>query len=457
MHKTTRMYDAIIIGAGPAGLFAAYALLRKRPGTTVILLEQGADIEPRIEAACRQQDGWPGMIGFGGAGFFIGGRLCYDPDSPSTCPVNVKQEHSTRLVKWVDSLFSAWGARTQMTWVPPPALADMAARASAVGLTLHLPYPARHLSADERYSALRHLRALLDTWGAESMLGWQALRLDRVSHGWRVQARWASGEESLEAQCVLAAPGRSGAEWLADQCERLHIGATAAPSIGVRVETRSEVLAPLLAHSPDPRFSMSSDNRPLDGDFRTYAFGRGGAVSLVEGRSGKRVTCRPAGNAPTKNTSFAVLWRPHNPTDFHHRLAIFKPHQPTVQRLGDLLVRQPTPAAALARNTVQPTLAVPPGDVRSHWPEAYWQGLQTFIERLNALAPGITSADTLVYSPALEWAWTIPTDDAGQTLAAGFFVAGDGAGLSQGAVAAAVSGLIAGSGMANYLQAMSHA
>ena len=60
--------------------------------------------------------------------------------------------------------------------------------------------------------------------------------------------------------------------------------------------------------------------------------------------------------------------------------------------------------------------------------------------------------DTLVYGPAEERFWGFPTDDMLQTTAPGLFVAGDGAGQSQGIIQASVAGLLAGAGMARALE-----
>ena len=38
-------YDVIIVGAGPAGIFAALELVKKRPEKKILMLEKGRPIE----------------------------------------------------------------------------------------------------------------------------------------------------------------------------------------------------------------------------------------------------------------------------------------------------------------------------------------------------------------------------------------------------------------------------
>ena len=60
-------YDVLVVGAGPAGMFACYELLKKRKKLKIALIDMGHRIEKRKPSEV--------MSGFGGAGTFSDGKL----------------------------------------------------------------------------------------------------------------------------------------------------------------------------------------------------------------------------------------------------------------------------------------------------------------------------------------------------------------------------------------------
>jgi hypothetical protein len=75
-----RTHDVVIVGAGPAGIFAALALAEES-SRSVLIVERGLDIEQRRCAVreqrlpCRHEDPCHLMAGWGGAGAFSDGKL----------------------------------------------------------------------------------------------------------------------------------------------------------------------------------------------------------------------------------------------------------------------------------------------------------------------------------------------------------------------------------------------
>ena len=81
------MYDVIIVGAGPGGIFSAYELVQKKPGLKIAVFEAGNPLSKRhcpIDGekvkTCIGCKTCAIMSGFGGAGAFSDGNTI----SPTT-------------------------------------------------------------------------------------------------------------------------------------------------------------------------------------------------------------------------------------------------------------------------------------------------------------------------------------------------------------------------------------
>ena len=77
----SKMYDVVIVGAGPGGIFTAYELLEKRPNLSIAVFEMGNELTKRhcpIDGdkvkSCIHCKNCSIMSGFGGAGAFSDGK-----------------------------------------------------------------------------------------------------------------------------------------------------------------------------------------------------------------------------------------------------------------------------------------------------------------------------------------------------------------------------------------------
>ena len=78
-------FDVIIIGAGPAGLFAAYELITKNKSLKIALLDKGKRVSKRYcpmnkeKIPCANCNPCRILSGYGGAGTFSDGKLNFIP------------------------------------------------------------------------------------------------------------------------------------------------------------------------------------------------------------------------------------------------------------------------------------------------------------------------------------------------------------------------------------------
>ena len=52
-------YDVVIVGAGPAGIFTALELIKKKPESKIVIVEKGRPIEERKADAVCHNSGKP--------------------------------------------------------------------------------------------------------------------------------------------------------------------------------------------------------------------------------------------------------------------------------------------------------------------------------------------------------------------------------------------------------------
>ncbi len=473
-HREARHeYDTVIVGAGVSGLLAAHELLRRRPGARVLVVDAGLPLEPRLAQAS------PPMGGYGGAGLYLGGRLYLGAASlpvmpPVTAPEELRAvisgEAYVRRANEVDALLHELGAQAEWQQRPPEPLQQAIARAEAVGLDYITSYPSRRLSPEDKRVTLAALRQRLEASGAQFLFQARVNEVTRVDDDFALtlQPIGAVDDDAvgavprgLLARTLLLAPGRYGTEWLKGVAEALGARAVAAPStFGVRLEMPTQAYDPLTDVNPDPRLQMMTDGDAL---IKTYATCPGGFVAPVTRYGALVASGVPVMKREDRgpSTTIAILAQPgvrgaraewQGGEDCARLLNQRAPGRLIVQRLGDVRRRHATTPEALAANSLRPTdPTATPGALFDVYPQVYWRAFDTFLERVNRLAPGVQSDDALVYGPAEERFWGFPTDELLQTTAPGLFVAGDGAGQSQGIIQASVAGLLAGEGMARAL------
>ncbi|MFX1518565.1 MAG: NAD(P)/FAD-dependent oxidoreductase [Promethearchaeota archaeon] len=449
--------DVVIIGAGSAGMFAALELAEKS-NLKILLVDMGRDVSERkcpstTNRVCEKCNPCSHMSGIGGAGTLSSGLLNLRPDIGGDLErLTNSSETAWDLVRYVDSVFLKYGAPRNVYTADDEKVNKLARKSAAAGIRF-VPIPQRHMGTDNTPHVITNFKDALIDKGVSITIK------NKVS---QIEPEKVKLEDGNEISCkyILAAPGRVGAAWLAEQARKLNIPIKHGPiDIGVRVEVPAIVMDPVVEVNYDPKFHIYS--KTYDDFVRTFCTNARGFVVQEVYDSTIGVNGHAMLTKKSENTNFAFLVRVNltepieDTTAYGQSIAAITTTlgggKPLLQRLGDLKQWRRSTWGRINRSNVKPTLLnVTPGDIAMAFPHRIVTDILEGLDKLDNVVPGVASSSTLLYAPEIKfYANLIHVDQKLETSIPNLFVAGDGAGLSGGIVTAAATGIIAARGILN--------
>lgn len=459
-----KTYDVLIIGAGPAGIFAARELADQNPGINVLLVDKGRKIQERQcpipkTGKCAHCQPCAIMNGWAGAGAFSDGKLSLSPDVGGQLADYVGYDKVQNMIDYADELYLGYGAPDKVHGLNSKGVDDISYSASRHSILL-IPCPVRHMGTETGFEVLKNIYVDLVESGKIEFRALTPVADILVKDGQVTGAVLQNPDGSLEevaAAKVIAAPGRGGAEWLTRQAHKLSLKTiNNAVDIGVRVETPNSVMDHLTRELYEAKLVYYSDT--FENKCRTFCMNPGGIVSeenyeggvaLVNGHSFHDQSLK------TGNTNFALLvssnfTEPFNqPIEYGRYIAkcanMLTGGGIMVQRLEDLIKGRRSDKSRLAKSTTIPTLkSAVPGDLSFVLPQRFLTSIMESLRALDNIAPGLYSKATLLYGvEAKFYSSKIEVDNNLETKIQGLYAIGDGAGITRGLMQASVSGILA--------------
>ncbi|MDR3686512.1 MAG: FAD-dependent oxidoreductase [Coriobacteriia bacterium] len=450
---SSETYSVVIVGAGPAGIFAALELVRAGI-TDVLIVEKGHPIANRRCPArrtscvgCRTCDI---MTGWGGAGAFSDGKLTLTTEVGGWLGDYVPKAELEELLEYADQLWLEYGATTEVHGPDPATAVELEREATLAGMKL-VPMRIRHLGTDRSPEVLDAMRVALEAAGVTVRTDVAAKRI--LAEGGHVTGVELADGSVASAPNVIAAPGREGADWLADQSHALGLSlVNNAVDIGVRVECPSPVMDRLTDALYEAKLIYHT--KAFGDAVRTFCMNPHGEVTTESYGDVVTVNGHSYAHSKTGYTNFAVLVSTRFTEPFRDpitygrsiaKLANLLGDGILVQRLVDLKAGRRSTPDRIAQSLAEPTLAdATPGDLSAVLPYRHLTDIIEFLDAMEPLAPGISGPSTLLYGVEVKfYSSRVKVSAELETTIEGLFAIGDGAGITRGLLQSSASGVIA--------------
>jgi len=420
-------YDVVIVGTGPAGMGAAFSIIEKRLGVSILMIDKMP---------------------------FSTGGMRNDCKMNFTYPIGFPEEYWTRDVAeiYLDKVSDF----LKPNILPKSNIQTYQARAERLGCSL-LEIKQTHLGTDGGLELIKILQ--------------QRLRDNGVKLALKEEVRSINNTEKLiwtDKRCIayktcLIAPGRQGFHFLQEMMKQLDVPfIDNVVDVGIRVETKLEHY-PIVKDYYDPKFYFPEH-------VRTFCTNSGNAHVVKERYTTARgdewysVNGHAYAADEKKNNglvNFAILKTVKfteplaSGQEFAEHLglmaALMGGGQPLMQRVGDFRLGRRSKNETFNTDLYdfKPSLVgASPSDISLAMPSKILRYIWSAMKKLDTIVPGILHPSTVMYYPEIKLYANKPSykDDHFQ-VADGVFFAGDGAGTSRGITGAWASGIRASEGI----------
>ena len=454
------MYDVVIIGAGPGGLFAAFELKEKNKDLKVALVDKGGLASKRVcpmtKTGCECKNCKPCAIlsGFGGAGTFSDGKLNFIPKlGKSDLFKYMGQSEAYKLIDETEEIFTKFGMDAETYPSNMDEAMAIKKEIAKQGAQL-LVIKQKHLGSDHLPQYIEDMTNYLIDKGVDVYPNADVTEIVKSKDFYEVFYKKGKKEESIRGKYIIGSPGRTGAKWMQEVAEKYNIEyMSQSIEIGVRVEVRKDILEDITNVIYDPTIFIKT--KTYGDEIRTFCTNPGGFVAKENYEGYICVNGHALKNVKSNNSNFAFISKVNlthpvtNTRDYGESIAhiasVLGAGKPIVQTLKDLKSGRRSEWHRIEKGFIEPTLKdCVAGDLALVLPHRIITNILEGLETLDKIIPGVANDDTLLYGPEIKFfSNEIATDNNFKIEGENMYFIGDGAGKAGNIVTAAATGLVA--------------
>ena len=270
------MYDVVIIGAGPAGLFTAYELINKNKNLKILMLDKGSKVKNRVcpmnklGVPCKNCNPCAVLSGYGGAGTFSDGKLNFIPRlGKSDLTKYMAESEAEKLIDETEEIFTEFKMDAEVYPSNLDEAKEIKKEVAKAGAKLLL-IKQKHLGSDHLPQYIMGIEDYLTKKGVELKDKTDVTDIETIDvNNHEITYMVGKEEYKVNSKYVVVAPGRTGAKWIQELADKYKIPyLSQSIEIGVRVEVRKEILEDITNVIYDPTIFIKT--KTYGDEIRTF-------------------------------------------------------------------------------------------------------------------------------------------------------------------------------------------